>query len=67
MTQRPAALSGRRPRPGARRPADAAAASLPVHDGTFLLDGTTPYPTILGNSGPASYPPADMDAALAAG
>ena len=22
-----------------------------MHDGTFLLDGTTPYPTILGNSG----------------
>ncbi len=37
------------------------------HAGTFLLDGRTPFPSILGNYGPAPYSPADVAAALAAG
>jgi hypothetical protein len=35
------------------------------HSGTFLLDGSAPYPSILGNYGPAPYAPADVAAALA--
>jgi hypothetical protein len=41
------------------------AASRRVQAGTFLLDGATPYPTILGNYGPASYDPAAVATALA--
>lgn len=40
-------------------------ASRLVHLGTFLLDGATPYPGILGNYGPDPYPPTDVAAALA--
>jgi hypothetical protein len=40
------------------------AASRRVQAGTFLLDGATPYPTILGNYGPSSYAPSDVAAAL---
>ncbi len=36
-----------------------------VHPGTFLLDGATPYPGILGNYGPDPYPPSEVAAALA--
>ncbi|HEY6319608.1 MAG TPA: hypothetical protein VI462_17180 [Acidimicrobiia bacterium] len=43
------------------------AASRRVQAGTFLLDGATPYPTILGNYGPASYDPAAVATALASG
>jgi len=43
------------------------AASRRVQAGAFLLDGATPYPTILGNYGPASYDPAAVAAALASG
>jgi len=43
------------------------AVSRRVQPGTFLLDGATPYPTILGNYGPASYSPADVAAALGSG
>jgi len=40
-------------------------ASRQVHGGTFLLDGATPYPAILGNYGPDPYPPSAVIAALA--
>jgi hypothetical protein len=40
-------------------------ASRRVHGGTFLLDGATPYPGILGNYGPDPYPPSAVVAALA--
>ena len=41
------------------------AASRRVQAGTFLLDGATPYPMILGNYGPSSYSAAEVAAALA--
>lgn len=41
------------------------AASWSVQAGTFLLDGATPFPTILGNYGPSSYDPVAVAAALA--
>ena len=41
-------------------------ASRRVHAGTFLLDGATPYPGILGNYGPDPYAPSDVAAAVAA-
>ncbi len=40
-------------------------ASRRVHGGTFLLDGATPYPGILGNYGPDPYSPSAVTAALA--
>jgi hypothetical protein len=42
-------------------------ASARVHPGTFLVDGATPYPAILGNYGPDPYSPQDVAAALAGG
>ena len=41
------------------------AKSRQPHTGTFLLDGRTPFPTILGNYGPDPYSPADVAGALA--
>lgn len=37
-----------------------------VHAGTFLLDATTPYPTIRGNYRPDPYSPGAVMAALGA-
>ncbi len=42
------------------------AKSSKPHPGTFLLDGGSPFPSILGNYGPDPYSPADVAAALAA-
>jgi hypothetical protein len=42
------------------------ATSRRLHAGTFLLDGRTPFPTILGNYGPSPYAPAEVTAALGA-
>ena len=38
-----------------------------VHAGTFLLDGASPYPGILGNYGPHPYSPSEVAAAVALG